>query len=421
MGRRRGFFAELQHQQRLAEQRQRRQTVAAVQAHNRAVREAERAQRDYIRAVAAYEKSAELEQAYARAAAREAHVIAQKADAESRTAHALAAFEQIDSILAATLDVDDFVDLDSLKVTAQHPPFPRDDLKIPLKKPARVVPKPEPEFVAPPPPTGISKVFSKKKHAEAVAGAHAVWEEKHKKWAHRAHTVLPAMNAEALEKWTAAEQQRKQQLAEAEEQYRRECAERERDAAQSNEQLQRFQNALAAGDPEAINEYVGVVLGNSVYPETFDITHEYEFDSDLGELTVAAVVPPPTSVLNVKAYKYVAASDEIRETACTQKEQRDRYNGAIAAVAIRTFHEVFESDREERIKTISLTVQTETINPATGLVERFPFVAAAADRDDFMQYDLRHVDPVETLVLMRAQVSKNAFALKPISTARGVR
>jgi hypothetical protein len=98
------------------------------------------------------------------------------------------------------------------------------------------------------------------------------------------------------------------------------------------------------------------------------------YDADLGELTVAAVVPPPSSVFSVKAYRYVAASGQIRETVCTQKEQRDRYNGAVAAVAIRTFHEVFESDHEERIMTISLTVQTETINPAPGLVEQFPFV-----------------------------------------------
>jgi restriction system protein len=90
-------------------------------------------------------------------------------------------------------------------------------------------------------------------------------------------------------------------------------------------------------------------------------------------------------------------------------------------VAIRTFHEVFESDRYERIKTISLTVQTVDINPATGNLDTFPLVAAAADRDEFLQYDLRNVDPAQTLMAMRASVSKNASALKPISTARGVR
>jgi hypothetical protein len=85
------------------------------------------------------------------------------------------------------------------------------------------------------------------------------------------------------------------------------------------------------------------ILGNSAYPEAFEVDHETEFDSDLGELTVAVIVPAPSAVPNVKAFRYVAAPDEIRETACTQKEQRDRYNGAVASVALRSFHEVFKS------------------------------------------------------------------------------
>ena len=146
-----------------------------------------------------------------------------------------------------------------------------------------------------------------------------------------------------------------------------------------------------------------LVLSNSAYPEAFEVGYEWEFDSELKELEIAVIVPSPSEVPNVKAYKYVAAADETRATTCSQKEQRDRYNGAVAAVAIRTFHEVFESDRDGRIQTISLTVQTETTDPATGLHETFPFIAAAADRDEFLKFDLRNVDPAQTLAHMRSQ------------------
>jgi restriction system protein len=421
MGRRRGFFAELQHQQRLAEQRQRRQYGAAVQAHNRAVREAERAQREYARAVAAAQRASAVELAVAERAAKTAHIEAQRAFAESQTRRALDAFVQIDSILAATLDVDDFVDVDSLKQSAEHPPFDRDDLRKPLVPPILEPTPPEPQFMAPPAPSGMSKVFKKQQHAEAHAVAHAVWSKRHQEWADYVNRVLPAKNAKLLEDYASKEQHRTASLAAALTEFEAACAEREREAAETNESLDRFKTALASGDPEALTQYVGIVLGNSAYPEAFEVDHEFEFDPDLGELTVAVIVPAPSAVPNVKAYKYVAASDEIRETPCTQKEQRDRYNDAVAAVAIRTFHEVFEGDREGRIQTISLTVQTETINPATGLADTFPFVAAAADRQEFLQYDLANVDPNQTLTLLRALVSKNAFGLKPISTARGIR
>lgn len=224
-----------------------------------------------------------------------------------------------------------------------------------------------------------------------------------------------------LEGHAKAEEKRARELAAARREYHTACAEREREVEQTNASIDAFIAALAANEPQAVNEYVGIVLGNSAYPEAFDVEHDYQFDAELGELTVAVTVPPASAIPNVKAYKFVAASDEIREIPCSQKEQRERYNGAVAAVAIRTFHEVFESDRDERIKTISLTVQTIDINPATGNTDIFPLIAAAADREEFLQYDLHNVDPAQTLLLMRASLSKNAFALKPISTARGIR
>ncbi len=348
-------------------------------------------------------------------------MLAQKASAEAQTAHASDMFSQIDSILAATLEVDDYVDLDSLRQVVEHPPFGHEDLRKPLPPPKLEAPPAEPQFVAPPPLSGLSKVFGKQKHAEATAQSYAGWAAQHQQWTQYVHHVLPAKNAKLKQDHAVAQQKREDQLAAAEAEYRTACDERERAVTEANEKLKEFQEALLAGEQEAVTQYVGVVLGNSAYPAAFDVEHDYAFDAEFGELDVAVVVPSPASVPAIKSYRYVAATDEIRETLCSQKEQRDRYNGAIAAVALRTIHEVFESDREGRIKTIALTVQTEAVNPATGLFETFRFVAAAADRDEFSAFNLGGVNPHETLAHMRALVSKNAFGLKQISAARGVR
>lgn len=410
MGRRRGFFAELQHQQRLAEQRQRREQAAAVREYNRAVREHERAVREHERAVREHDK-----------AVQRVHEEMQRATAEMMTAEAADIFEQIDSILDATLDVDDYVDIESLKQTVENPPFGHEDLVKPVRAPKLEKPPAEPTFAPPPEPTGLSKLFGKKAHAQAVADAHAAWVAKHKQWSDYVKHALPKKNAQLQAKHADAENTRQEKLASAQAEYERECADRARLVEEANVQVEAFGKALAAGESDAVDQYVGLVLSNSVYPEVFDVDHDYSFDAELGELTVSATVPGPSGIPSVKAYKYVAAADEIRETQSTQKEQRERYNRAVAAVAVRTFHEVFEADRQERIKTISLTVKTNAINPATGLYEDFTFVRAAADREEFTQFDLSNVEPAETLAHMRSSVSKNAFGLKPVSTSRGVR
>lgn len=421
MGRKRGFWAELQHQQRLAEQRQRAAYVAAYAAHTAATLEAERAQREYERAVTAAAHAAERRRWEAEAEARRAHERALLAAAEANTQRAISAFKQIDTILAATLDVDDYVDIAALKQAADHPPFDPAGLDRPTSKPKLHNPPPEPQFTQPPAPTGLSKLFGKQKHAEATEQAHAAWAQQHQAWKDNVERILPSKNASLLEAHAAAERQRAERLAAAQAAYDQACADRERAVAEANTKLDAFARALEAGELDAIHEYVGIVLGNSVYPEAFPVDHEFQFDPELGELTVTVIIPPPSELPAVRLYKYIQKTGETRETPCTQKEQRERYNSAVAAVAVRTFHEVFESDRDGRIQTISLTVQTETIHPATGLPEAFPFVAAAADRHDFGQYDLHNVDPTQTLAYMHALVSKNPFALKPISSARGVR
>ena len=208
MGRRRGFFAELQHQQRVREQQLRREQVAAVQAHNRAVREEARLRREYERELAAAQRL------HARSTAESirAHKALQVATAQMQTADAVQTLDEIDSILSATLDIDDYVDIDSLKQTAQHPPFPRADLETPIPKPKLHQAPAEPQFNAPPPPTGLSKVFGKQKHAQETAAAHAQWVAQHQKWHDHVHRELPLTNAKILEQHAAADAKRARDL-----------------------------------------------------------------------------------------------------------------------------------------------------------------------------------------------------------------
>ena len=108
-------------------------------------------------------------------------------------------------------------------------------------------------------------------------------------------------------------------------------------------------------------------------------------------------MPGPGEIPEIKAYKYTKATDEITSTSLSQKECRERYAGAIHQVALRSFHEVFESDRRGFIKTISLEVGTNTVDPATGQRVYVPFVIAAAEREAFLAFDLSAVVPALTL------------------------
>jgi restriction system protein len=417
----RGFFAELNYQAQQAEKRQRQQQVAAVRAHNAAVRRSEQAARAAERARVAAQRATEAERKAAEKEAKRLHIEAREAEVEEMNSALTSTYEEIDRLLEATLEVDDYVDLESLKSAAVHPEFHPGPLGEPIKPPLTPHLRNAPIYTEPAAPKGLVGAFGgKKKHAAMVETAKA----EHEKAVRNYEAYVAERTAEhdrALEKHAAAEQDRLAKLAQAQEKYQADCRQREADAQARNEELTKLINDLAFDVPAAIEEYVGIVLSNSVYPDAFPVEHEHSFDLATRELTMSVIVPEPSALPSVKEYRYVKAKDEIAATQLSAKAQKDRYSNAVHETALRTLDEIFEADRAGKIHSIALTVGVNRVAPATGRPETVPLVQVAAGRDQFSQLNLADVVPVETLKHLGAALSKSPFDLTPADIGRGVR
>jgi len=412
VARRRGFLAEMQHQARLSQQRQ----AAAQRQQAALVRQAETARRASERAAAAATRADAAERRRLEKEAADAHVAAQLAEVDQLNAELEDQYAELDDLLAATLDVDDFVDLESLRETAVHPPFPRVDLRVPTS--ATVIPDPPlPVKQAPEP---VTSMFGRKqKEAAALAAVEQQYANDYWAWK-AASDSLPERRAAAQQQHEAAEQNRLSQLAAAEAQYSAECAAREAEVAEKNNALDALIAGLGYGTVDAVQEYVGIVLANSVYPEWFPVTHDAEFDPATAELTLRVDLPAPDQVPAIKAYKYTKASDEITPVPATQKDIKDRYAAIVHNVALRSLHEVFEADRRGLIKSIAVEIGLDSTNPATGQPTRISLAAVATTREQFGELDLANVVPAATLTHLGAVVSKNPHGLVGIDPA-GVR
>lgn len=418
---RRGFFAELQHQSQLAAKRQAQAQRAYAREHAAAQRQAEQALRQSERAAAQLARASAAEQKAAEREAKRLHEEARLAEVASLNAQLAETVDEIDSILSATLAVDDFVDLEDLRVAAEHPPFGRADLEVPTPPPAPISAPPEPVLVEPEAPKGLGGVFGgKKKHAEAVAAAQAAFGAAHQAWQVEA-AGIPARQLEQMQKRDAAEHQRLVELESARGAYTRDCEARETEAARANQRLDELINGVQSGADAAIQEYVGIVLGNSIYPEVLSVEHDFEFDSELKELALTVLMAPPERLPSEKEYRYVKAKDEITATALPKKDLKARYASAVYQVALRTLHEIFEADRAGQINTIALAVATVANDPATGLNKRTTLVAVAAERESFMAFDLSNIVPVATLQHLGGSVSKSPYDLVGIDQSQGVR
>lgn len=412
----------MQRQAQLADKRRQHDQKQAAQYHMAAVRAAEKAQREAERALVQAHKASVADQKAAKSEAQRLHVEAREAEVAALNAQLVDEYEQIDGILAATLGVDDYVDLQTLRHTANHPPFEPGQLAF-ASPPLPPIPAPrEPEFVPPPgEPRGLSGVLgAKKKYAEVLAQARAEFERIHQEW-HVEVASIPARQQAQADHHQRLEAERQTKLQQLRAEYDAACSQRELDVHRANEALDQLINNLAYDVDEAVQEYVSIVLGNSVYPDCFPVEHDFEFNSTHRELTLTVSVSPPSAVPLVSAYKYAKAKDEITSTSLPQKDQKERYANALAQVALRTLHEIFEADRAGRIQTISLTVATSSIDAATGRLTDTPLLAVATDRPTFEHLDLANVVPSATLAHLKANVSKNPFGLVPIDISKGVR
>jgi restriction system protein len=420
MSRRRGFFAELQHQAAVADRNRQRAQAAAGRDQARTLAARERARKAEDRARAQQTKGDAAARKAAEAQTVREHLESRQAEVEALNSDLEVQLEEIDGLLSATLAVDDFVDLDALHKQAEHPPFASVHEK-PLSPPVPIQAPPEPVFAAPVEPKGLSGMFGgKKKFQFELTRAQFAFTAAHEAWKTEAGQV-PMRQFEQMEEHRTAEEARRAGLEVHMATYREECDQRQREADADNAELDRLIQDLAAGKPDAVEEYIGIVLVNSAYPDGFPGVANYHYDAATRELIVSLQFPRPEQVPSVKQYKYVKAKDEIAETPQTQKEQRERYSNVVNNMTLRTLHEIWESDHAGHIGTISLTGFVEHVDPATGKEVQTPLVALATERDRFLDIDLSRVTPSETLRHLDANLSKNPHGLVGIDLGQGVR
>lgn len=356
-----------------------RQARAREREQMRALREAERAQRAYERSVAAEDK--ERKRLYL-----EARVAAVEAQNEELDAHV----RRLETLLPETLDVDDFFDLETMKVTPELPPFQPGSLAV-------AAPTPQLDSLLPPGLSGLGKFMpgAKAKQEEARAQAHAAHER-------------------AIAEHEVRERARGQELNEAKAAQESEAAKIVARAEEDNREVDELKAQFTAGVPDAVVTYFSLVLDASSYPETFSRHHRIAFVPESKQLVVELELPAVDVVPRARQYKYVKARDAIEESPRPTTQIRSLYAQVVAQTALRTVHELFEADQTRHLDTIVFNGYVDTIDPATGQPSKPHLISFRTTRDTFLSLDLAHVEPLACLKGLNASVSKTPSELVPV-------
>lgn len=344
-----------------------------------AMREAERARKAYERGQALGEK--ERKRLYLEA--RTAEVEAQNAELQARN-------DSLESLLASTLAVDDYLDFETLKVEPEVPPFQPGSLDV-------AEPPPVIDTFTPPPLSGMAKL---------VPGAKA-------KYAQAVETGKQAFAAESAAH-AERERRREEALAEARRAYDADVEKIKERADAQNREIDDFRTRFEAGEPDAVVEYFSLILDVSSYPEGFERKHRVALVPESKQLVVEFELPALAVVPQVRQYRYVKARDAVEESAGAATQVKALYASVVAQTTVRTVHELFEADRGGKLETIVFNGYVETIDPATGKAASPHLVTVRVSREVFLQLDLRNVEPLACLKGLNASVSKSPSELVPV-------
>ncbi len=422
MARRTGILVQMQRDAARRQRERQRAAAAYVRQQAQAQRDAQRAEREALRTQAAALRLAEQHaKADARAQAeavkqqKQAHLELQQARVASQNADLEAEVAELEQLLASTLEVDDFIDFESLKRSAQHPAFQPGAIGRPTPPPRLESTPGEPTFAqfAPPPPTGMAKVFGKGKHERQVLAAQQRFSQVHAAWQQESSAVQQR-NAVAARKQRQTEHARVEALKKAKAAYDDQCAEREREVSAHNADVTALAEAFTRRDPQAVLEYFTLVLANSDYPDDFPQQYRLAYIPESTQLVVEYELPDLSCVPAVREYKYVKSKDEVTSTARPVRDIKALYGSVVAQITLRTLHEIFEADRTALVDTVVFNGMVTTTDPGTGKQVRPCLVTVRTTREVFADLDLALVEPLACLERLNASVSKRPSDLAPV-------
>lgn len=346
-------------------------------------------------------------------------------ESECRTQEAIINLNQINNLLLHTLEIDDTVDWETLKEKRNFKiPSPEKKLKILL----RSVPKPHEPSLLPytqdPKIDDFAPKFSffdhiiqskkikkinssnilfkqvlddwKKKCLE-IDNQNSKLKQEHKDSLSEYEKILQEItntNQEDVRKWDL---EKKQYLSIQQD---------------TNSKVDMLEQQYLKLDTSAVLEYCDLVLNKSEYPDSFPKSYELDYNPDNKILIVEYSLPSLEQFPTLNEVKII--KNELKEYFISEAHLLKMFDNAMYNITLRTIHELFEADVANAIEAISFNGWVESVNKATGKRENNCILSIQAKKIEFLEINLRHVDPKTCFKNLKGIGSSKLSGLTPI-------
>ena len=168
---------------------------------------------------------------------------------------------------------------------------------------------------------------------------------------------------------------------------------------------------LAKGN--SLEEKICSALESSNYG--IDFKKEIESMREKDMLVVDYELPNMSNLSEIKEYKYIASSKEIRTKTYTESYIAKRYENVLYSITLRSLYEIFSIDTKNEINGVTFNGFVTQVNPATGITERKCILSIQVSREKFSQINLSQVEPKACFKALKGVSAAKLIGISPIT------
>lgn len=355
-------------------------------------RRAEAEQRRQQRAHLQYERQLERTQKLRDKEEKQRYLEQRIEEVEESNAELAERLQSLREVLNHTLSIDDTIKFDTLRIKEQFKPA-----QTPHGLSAGPKPPQKQDFIARVKLPGfLEKAFGLKKRYESeLAAADSQFEQ-----ARSVHEKAEREREAKLAQFLAEQEKSRQSFISK--------------AQQRNQEVDELEASYRNGDYQAVITYNTLVLERSEYPDGFPQEFHVGYAPESKQLVLDYDLPGVNVAPPEAEFKYVKSKDSIEAKPRKATEVKELYQDVVAAVSLRTLHEVFEADQCGHIDVAVFNGFVHATDPSTGRPVHPCILSVRATREAFSAIDLARVEKRACLRSLGAQVSNQPQALQAV-------
>ncbi len=135
-------------------------------------------------------------------------------------------------------------------------------------------------------------------------------------------------------------------------------------------------------------------------------------------MLVEVVLPTLDDIPSTIEYRYVATRRTVDEKKLKDKEVASLYDDVIVQTALRTVHEIFEGDYGGHCSLVVFNGVIHGVDRGTGRDFEACIVSMQAERGQFLEFDLRRVDPRACFRTLKGVSGASLSSMQPVRPIR---